>query len=85
MLFMDNIDLNQEQTTYKTHRDLQENILGCRRLLIPSGGVLRPITCFYYLILFVYKPNDNCEYASDKEDEELTSGAPRPEEGFEEI
>ena len=58
ILFVDDtdlihIDMNQDQSVYEAHATMQESIVNWGRLLISTGGSLKPIKCFYHMILFV--------------------------------
>jgi hypothetical protein len=56
-LFVD--DINQEQldmtkveTSTEMHKAMQRSIHNWGRILIATGGALKPVKCFYHLILF---------------------------------
>ena len=51
------IDMNKQQSVVKVHRDMQASISSWVNLLMTSGGALKPITCFYYLISFKWNAN----------------------------
>ena len=57
ILFVDDtdvihIDMNNHQSAVEVHEDLQASMTSWGNLLMASGGVLKPIKCFYYLISF---------------------------------
>ena len=59
ILFVDNnklihIDMDQDKTTEEAHKDLQAIINSWGKLLIASGGSLKPEKCFLYLKSFFW-------------------------------
>ena len=50
-----------------------------------SGGALKPMKCFYYLISFNWNTNGKWSYTTNEKDEEFAIGVPTPGGGFEEI
>ena len=48
------IDMDQDQTAAEAHEDLQASANSWGKLLISSGGSLKPEKCFLYLISFVW-------------------------------
>ena len=57
---------------------MQESIVNCGRLLIATGGSLKPIKRFYHMIPFVWSLDDRWKYEPDEEDEELDIAVPMP-------
>ena len=58
---------------------MQESIVNWGRLLIATGGSLKPIKCFYHMISFVWIPDGRWKYEINKDDEELDIVVPMPE------
>ena len=84
ILFVDDtylihIDMNQYQSVYKAHAAMQESIVNWGRLLIATGGSLKPIKCFYHMIFFVYSSYGRWKYEPNKEDDELDIEVPMPD------
>ena len=55
ILFVDDtevihFDMEKNETALEAHANLQESVTSRGNLLIASGGALKPIKCFYYLI-----------------------------------
>ena len=73
------LNTNKTQTPHEAQDDVKEIISSWRRLLIASGGVLKPIKYLYSLISFNWKSDEKWEYASDKKDNKLAIGFPTPE------
>ena len=67
------------------YRDLQEIIASWGNVLMASGGVLKPVKCFYSLISFNWKPGRKWQYAANEKDKEFAVGVPTPGAGFVEI
>ena len=75
ILFVDNndlihIDMNQEQTSVEAHEDQQTSVNSWGKLLIVSGGSLKPEKCFLYLISFVWNSSGKWAYESNEIKEE---------------
>jgi hypothetical protein len=61
-IFVDDTDLEhynmrKVETTVEAHRKLQESILNWGKLLLATGGALKPVKSFYHLISFRWKPD----------------------------
>jgi hypothetical protein len=71
-LFVDDTDLkhfemNRAKTPSKAHAALQSSIHNWGRLLIATGGALKPAKCFYHLISFSWTMEGKWRYdANDK-------------------
>ena len=46
------LNMNGDETIFKTHATLQRTIVIWGQLLITTGGTLRPEKCFFHLIDF---------------------------------
>ena len=58
ILFVDDtdvihFDMEKKETALEAHANLQESVESWGNLLVASGGALKPVKCFYYLISFV--------------------------------
>ena len=83
ILFVENnglihIDMDQDQTAAEAHEDLQASFNSWGKLLIASGGSLKPEKCFLYLISFVWNSRGKWAYESNKLKEEYRLGVPMP-------
>jgi len=56
---------------YEAHIAMQESILNWGKLLIASGGSLKPAKCFYNLISFKWKKDGSWDYKHHEDNEEL--------------
>ena len=70
ILFVDDtdlihIDMNQDQSVHEAHAAMHESIGNWGRLLIATGESLKPIRCFYHMILFVWSSEGRWKYESN--------------------
>ena len=84
ILFVDDndlihIDMDQDQTAAEAHEDLQASVNSWGKLLIASGGSLKPEKCFLYLISFVWNSSGKWAYESNELIEEYRLGVPMPD------
>jgi hypothetical protein len=49
------LDMRTIETTLEAHAKLQESVINWGKLLIATGGTLKPTKCLYYLISFKWK------------------------------
>ena len=70
--------MGKDQSAEEAAYDLQSSIDSWGRLLIASGGSLKPEKCFFYLISFVWKA-DGWSYDSNETKEEFNMGVPMPD------
>ena len=87
ILFVDDtdvihIDMNKSQSALEVHEDLQASMISWGNLLMASGGALKPVKCFYYLISFNWNARGKWSYAANEKDEEFAIGVPTPGGGF---
>jgi hypothetical protein len=66
-LFVDDTDLmhldtHKSKTALEAMEALQDAVTNWRRLLIATGGALKPAKCFYHLISFLWKPDGTWHY-----------------------
>ena len=84
ILFVDDndllhIDMDTDQTVEDAHYDLQSSVSSWGKLLIASGGSLKPEKCFFYLISFKWNKEGKWSYAANEEEEEYRLGVPLPD------
>jgi hypothetical protein len=80
-LFVDDTDLNyfdmrKIEMAVEAHAALQRSIHNWRRLLIATGGALKPAKCFYHLISFSWQQDGTWRYDSNENVPELTLTVP---------
>ena len=90
ILFVDNndlihIDMDHDQTAAEAHEDLQASVNIWGKLLIASGGSLKPEKCFLYLISFVWNSSGKWAYESNELKEEFRLGVPMSDGSLVEI
>ena len=73
------INMNHDQSVYEAHAAMQDIIMNWGRLLIATGGSLKPIKCFYHMISFVWSLDGRWKYESNEEDKELDIAVPMPD------
>ena len=66
-LFVDDTDvehfnMDKLETVTEAHKALQDSITNWGRLLIATGGALKPTKCFYHVISFGWKQDGNWRY-----------------------
>jgi hypothetical protein len=76
-LFVDDTDLkhfnlNKRETVTESHAPLQESITKWGRLLIATGGALKPAKCFYHMISFTWKADGSWSYEANKNIQQLS-------------
>jgi hypothetical protein len=75
-IFVDNTDLEhfdmtKLQTIDKVHANFQESILNWGKLLLATGGALKPAKCFYHLISFLWQADGTWRYENNEGREDL--------------
>ena len=76
IIYVDDKDLvhfrmDKEQGKEESFYFLQEAITNWGRLLLASGGALKPIKCFYHLISFEWKADGSWVYENNEESDEF--------------
>ena len=76
ILFVDDTDvihfnMEKNETALEAHATLQESVKSLGNLLMASGGALKPVKCFYYLISFVWDAQGRWRYAKNKNHNEF--------------
>jgi len=89
-LFVDDTDLfhlnmAQTETVEETHGKLQDAVLNWGKLLLATGGALKPEKCSFYLLSFRWKPDGSWMYDLKHEDDNYTLSVPTPDGRLEEI
>jgi hypothetical protein len=64
------------ESIQQAHVSLLEGIINWGKLLIATGGALKPIKCLYYLISFQWKAGRRWEYCSNEDKEDYAIGVP---------
>jgi hypothetical protein len=70
------IDMRINETKAEAHEKFQLSISNWGRLLIATGGALKPSKCLYYLISFKWNKEGIWTYESNEEEEEWHIGIP---------
>ena len=75
VIFVDDTDLmhfrmDRIEDELEVLYHLQESITNWGKLLIASGGALKPIKCFYYIISFIWNADGSWKYASNEIDDD---------------
>ena len=79
------INLSKEQSITEVQEDLQEAIMSWGKLLIATGGTLKPPKCFAHLISYDWRPDGTWRYAAWENDEDMALGVPLPDGSIAEI
>ncbi len=80
-LFVDNTDLEhfditQNETVLDVHEAMQTSILNWGRVLIATGGTLKPSECLYHHISFSWKPDGSWRNDQNEKKPELSIMVP---------
>lgn len=73
ILYVDDTDvihlnLEEEELAFIAHHRLQESVLSWGKLLIATGGALKPSKCFYHLVSFSFDDKGIWKYDKNHED-----------------
>jgi hypothetical protein len=84
ILFVDNTDLlhlnmHAEESIFDVHAAIQWAIANWGRLLIATGGTLKPEKCFYHLIDFAWTQKGGWQYIAHHEEEGADLFVPLPD------
>jgi hypothetical protein len=76
VLFMDNtnvihLDMNHRESHLETLEGLQQSVMSWGKLLIATGGSLKPSKCFYHLVSFLWKQDGTWEYDKNEDNKKL--------------
>ena len=73
---LEHFDMAKLQTIAEVHADFQESILNWGKILLETGGVLKPEKCFYHLISFLWQADGTWRYEDNEGREDLGIMAP---------
>jgi hypothetical protein len=79
------LDMTKEEDKLETLHLLQRSVDNWGKLLIATGGSLKPSKCFYHLISFSWKTDGSWSYDVNEDEEELTLEIPLPDGSYAEI
>ena len=79
------LDMTKEEDKLETLHHLQRSVDNWGKLLIATGGSLKPSKCFYHLISFSWKPDGSWYYDANEHEDELTLEIPLPDGSYAEI
>jgi hypothetical protein len=90
VIFVDDTDLIHinmyaNEGVDETLLHLQESITNWGRLLLATGGALKPCKCFYYLISFEWREDGSWRYAENETNEEYQIRVPLADGSMAEI
>jgi hypothetical protein len=74
-----NMDMDIEESIFEVKAAIQRAIENWGRLLIATGGTLKPEKCFYYLIDFAWSQKGGWQYIAHHEEEEAALFVPLPD------
>ena len=63
LMYLIHFNMKKNETALEVHANLQESVESWGNLLMESGGALKPVKCFYYLISFVWDAQGRWHYA----------------------
>ena len=83
ILFVDDndlihLDMSKEETCWEAFNAMQDSVESWGKLLIATGGTLKPIKCFSYLMSFDWDEKGKWSYAKHEEDEGAVIMVPMP-------
>ena len=79
------LDMQRVESAADVHEHLQEVVINWGKLLIATGGALKPEKCSYYLISFKWKANRTWLYDQNELNPHFTLGMPMVDGSLEEI
>jgi len=87
IIYVDDTDLvhfrmEEDQDKYESFFNLQEAITNWGKLLLATGGALKPAKCFFHLISFAWKEDGRWFYENNEDDEELQAQVPLADGSF---
>ncbi len=68
--------MRANENVFQAHLKLQDGIINWGKLLIATGGALKPPKCSNYLILFRWKPDGTWVYKDNTVNKDLSVGVP---------
>ncbi len=73
------LNMERSKTVWEVHRSLQQFIDSWGKLLIATGGSLKPDKCFFHLLDFVWSRKGRWQYVAHHEDRTAVIMAPMPD------
>jgi hypothetical protein len=78
------VDIRRVETALEAHAHLQELVTNLGKLLMATGGALKPAKCSFYLLSFLWKVNRTWVYEPNEVNTALTIGVPMLDSSLEE-
>jgi hypothetical protein len=79
------LDMWRTETALEAHTCLQESVINWGKLLLATGGALKPAKCSYYLLSFCWKADGAWAYEINEANPDLSIGVPMSDGSLEEI
>jgi hypothetical protein len=79
------LDMRQTETALEAHTCLQESVINWGKLLLATGGALKPAKCSYYLFSFRWKADGTWAYEINEANPDLSIKVPMLDGSLEEI
>jgi hypothetical protein len=79
------LDMRQAETALEAHTFLQELVINWGKLLLATGGALKPAKCSYYLLSFRWKADGTWAYEINEANPDLSIEVPMLDGSLEEI
>jgi hypothetical protein len=79
------LDMRQLETIEQAHKRFQASIQNWGKLLLATGGALKPSKCLYYLISFLWRPDGTWVYNKNENNISLSLRIPMSDGSSEEI
>ena len=81
IIYVDDTDLihfrmDENQDKEEAFFHLQEAITNWGKLLLATGGALKPVKCFFHLISFTWNEDGSWAYENNEEDDDLQAAVP---------
>ena len=90
IIYVDDTDLihfrmEEDEGKDEAFFNLQEAITNWGKLLLATGGALKPVKCFFHLISFAWKEDGTWTYENNEDNEEYQAAVPLTDGSFGEI
>jgi hypothetical protein len=79
---LEHLDMTKVETIMETHKAMQCSIHNWGRILIATGGALKPVKCFYHLILFSWNLYGTWRYDANNRHPDLSIMVPLEDGSF---
>ncbi len=79
------LDMQRIETAEEAHARLQESVINWGRILLATGGALKPAKCSFYLLSFQWKADGSWVYKLNKSNLYYSLGVPMADGSLEEI